>query len=45
MTFQFYFLTYVDDPFVACICIQRNIAILTFMSKCILKSVAKGEAG
>ena len=33
MKCQFYFLSYVDDILVACICIKGNFVIFTFMNK------------
>ena len=43
---QFYFLSYVDNILVACICIQINFLIFTCVSKCFFKIfVAKGDTG
>ena len=43
MKCHFYFLSYVDAILVVWRCIQRNFLMLTFMSKCFLKSLWQRE--
>ena len=43
MKCQFYFLSCVDAILVVCRCIQRNVSMVTYMSKCFMKPLWQKE--